>query len=154
MKQSASVSSCIFLNTPFLGVYFSGNWNVDGKHFLDTIRCPQITGVAWWIYWTSLQRKNKTEAVKVRSELDSAQSIRYSRINHLYKMNAVTLYPLCLWNLKEGREGKHLLVLLKTKEKKKKRCIDLYMKVTIESPCVSHFYYQWTQEILRKTTSP
>lgn len=94
-------------------------------------------GVAWWVYWTSLERKNKTEAIKVRSELDSAQSIHYSRINHLYKINTVTLYPLCLWNLKEGGEGKHLLVLLKTKEKKEKMYIFIYEGNNWKSVCVS-----------------
>lgn len=46
------------------------------------------------------------EAVTVGSEVDTVQSIGYSRINHLYKTNTVTLNPLCLWDFEEGEEGK------------------------------------------------
>lgn len=47
-----------------------------------------------------------TEAVTVGSEVDTVQSIDYSRINHLYKINTVTPNALCLWDFEEGEEGK------------------------------------------------
>lgn len=65
-------------------------------------------GERWLIYWTSLYGKNKAEAITVGSQLGTVQSIDYSRVNHLYKINIVTLNTLSLWNFEKGGEGKYL----------------------------------------------
>lgn len=54
------------------------------------------------------EQKNtpNTAAVTVGSEVDTVQGIDYSRINHLYKINTVTLNALCVWDFEEGEEGK------------------------------------------------
>lgn len=108
----------------------------------------------WLIYWItelvySLYKKYPTqnpESITVGSAIDILQSIDYSRINHLYKINTVTLNAFCLWDFEEGEDGKcsgqdRYVLQLQTKGGKKLYQKYFYVKVKVESPCVSHCYY-------------
>lgn len=85
-------------------------------------------------------------AVMEGSEVDIVQIIDYSRINHLYKINTVTLNALCLWDLRKEKRASiqgevDLVAVTANKRGKKFYQKYFYVKVRIESPCVSHSYY-------------
>lgn len=80
------------------------------------------------------------------------QSIDYSRINDLYKINTVTLNALCLLNFEEGEEGKcpgqDRSGRWNCKQKGEKLHQKyFYVKLKTESPCMYHCYYLFLKSL-------